>query len=45
LSVRFIAKLLEQLPRLGQQIARLTSARKRLTAPHHVEHSLVEFSP
>jgi hypothetical protein len=45
LSVRFNANLREQLPRLGQQRARLTSARKRLAAPHHVEHSLGEFSP
>jgi hypothetical protein len=44
-SVCFYAKLLEQLLRLGQQRARLTSARKPLTAPHHVEHSLGEFSP
>jgi hypothetical protein len=45
LSVRFNAELLEQLLRLGQQLARLSSARKRLLAPRHVEHSLGEFSP
>jgi hypothetical protein len=45
LSVRFNAKLLEQLLRLGQQVGRLTSVRKHLLAAGHVEHSLAEFSP
>jgi len=45
LSVRFNAKLLEQLLRLGQQVGPLTSVRKHLLATRHVEHSLGEFSP